>query len=190
MKALIINGSLKGDRILGEISEITENILSSIGYKVESILINEKKIDNCLGCFGCWIKTPGICVINDYGRDLVEKVMNSDVVIYLTPVTFGGYSSELKRMLDRIIPVLLPFFKKVNGEVHHKERYEKYPKVIVLGTLDEKDEDMEAIFNNLIQRNSLNWYNSFTGGSIIIKSEYNLKTQILEIIKSLGVIVC
>ncbi|MHA2001037.1 MAG: hypothetical protein ACTSVU_02975 [Promethearchaeota archaeon] len=54
-------------------------------------------------------------------------------MIYFTPITFGGYSSTLKKALDRQICILSPYFRKVNGEIHHKKRYNKYPSLIGIG---------------------------------------------------------
>jgi len=35
--------------------------------EIEDILIvsDDGTINKCIGCFGCWIKTPGVCVIKD-----------------------------------------------------------------------------------------------------------------------------
>lgn len=190
MKALILNGSLKEDESLEAVNKIIKEILCEKNYEFESILLHEKKIGECIGCFGCWTKTPGICVIDDYGRILTEKIINSDIVVYLTPVIYGGYSSELKKALDRIIPLLLPFFKKVNGEIHHKERYEMYPNIIVLGMMHDEDDEMKKIFNRLIKRNSLNWYNSFTGGTIQNNSEEEIRYELNNIFNNMEVGAC
>lgn len=190
MKALILNGEIKGDISLAKVDENTKELLIEQGYEVESILLYEKKIGECLGCFGCWVKTPGICVIDDYGRSLIEEIIKSDIVVFLTPTVYGGYSSEMKKVLDRIIPLMLPFFTKVNREVHHKKRYQKYPKAIVLGMMIDEDKLTEEVFNNLIKRNALNWYNSFTGGVIQNSTEEATKHQIIEKLKTMGVAVC
>ncbi len=180
LKALILNGELKEEDSMATINKLIEKILTGHGYEVESVLLREKQIGECMGCFGCWIKTPGICVIDDYGRTLIETLINMDTVIYLTPIVYGGYSSELKKAVDRIIPLILPFFKKVEGEIHHKKRYKNYPKVIALGVMSDEDNEMEEIFNSLIKRNSLNWYNSFTGGAIKNTSKEDIENQLKE----------
>ena len=190
MKALILNGSMKKDNSMAAVNKFTEELLVKKGYEVESVLLHEKKIGECLGCFGCWVRTPGICVIDDYGRILTENIIKSDVVIYLTPVVYGGYSSELKKALDRIIPLILPFFKKARGEVHHKKRYERYPRVVVIGMMSEEDNEMKEIFNSVINRNSLNWYSSFSGGIILNNPEEDIKFQLEERLKALEVEVC
>lgn len=190
MKALILNGGLKGDEGFEKARKLTEEIIAEQGYETDYILLREKEIGECLGCFGCWVKTPGVCVVEDYGQILAENIINSDMVIFLTPVVYGGYSSELKKALDRIIPLLLPFFKKVNGEVHHKKRYEKYPKVVVLGMMSEEDNEDKELFESLVKRNSLNWYNSFVGGIIIDNSEKDIKYQIRDKLKAMEVSRC
>ena len=118
-------------------------------------LLHSLEIAPCMGCFGCWTKTPGVCVIKDAGNGLAEAILNSDLVVFLTPVTFGSYSSELKKVLDRIICLVSPFFKKIDGEVHHQARYDRYPHLLVLGTLPKPDRESERIFSTLVERNAI-----------------------------------
>jgi len=78
------------------------------------------------------------------------------LIIHYTPITFGGYSSEMKKVLDRFIPTILPFFTKREGETHHKYRYEKRSSIISVGVLDEPNEEKKSTFKELVFRNSLN----------------------------------
>ena len=67
------------------------------------------------------------------------------------------YSSELKKALDRFpCPFLLPFFKKINGEIHHAPRYDKYPILVAIGVLPNLDEESENTFTTLVARNGIN----------------------------------
>ncbi|WP_432402914.1 flavodoxin family protein [Wukongibacter sp. M2B1] len=192
MKALILNGTIKGETALETPHSITTNILKDSNYKVTSMLLHELDIKNCIGCFGCWVKTPGICVINDWGRDIAKAIIQSDLVVYLTPIVFGGPSSELKKVIDRIIPLTLPFFKKINGEIHHKPRYDKYPRVMVLGVLHERNETLELTFKKLIKRNSLNWYNPQYSVAILHSfcEEIEIRNKIETLFKDEEVGVC
>ena len=71
-------------------------------------------------------------------------------MVYLTKVTFGGYSSALKRMVDHQIQNISPFFAmKVAGETHHQKRYEKYPDFLAVGWTDALDPQAEAVFQHL-----------------------------------------
>jgi hypothetical protein len=87
-----------------------------------------------MGCFGCWVKKPGECVINDKISDLNRKQMNSDVVVFLTPLVFGQFSANMKNVLDRWLPNMLPFFyKRSDGSTMHPPRYSSYPMQLMVG---------------------------------------------------------
>jgi NAD(P)H-dependent FMN reductase len=118
----------------------------------------EQKIGNCAGCFFCWVRSPGLCTTNDDNRAIAAKIVQSDLAIYLTPVTFGGYSSALKCMVDHQIQNILPFFVTIGGEIHHQQRYGHYPNALVIGWMDTPDAAAEAVFRHLVKRNAINMY--------------------------------
>ena len=79
--------------------------------------------------------------------------------VYVTPIVFGGYSYELKKLLDRQICNILPFMKKnETGETHHPPRYETNTKFIAIGVLPKPEEESEEIFKTLVGRNALNMH--------------------------------
>lgn len=158
MKTLILDGSFEGDRTGECVHRTLTTELKAQRWDVEHILLRDKKIGNCAGDFFCWVRNPGMCNTNDDNRIIAERIIQSDLVIYLTPVTFGGYSSELKRMVDHQIQNILPFFAKVNGEVHHQKRYKQYPNMLTIGWMDEPNAQAEAIFRHLVHRNAINMY--------------------------------
>lgn len=167
MKALIFDGSPEGDSTGERVAGVLAELLAVKGYETEHVVLRKKTIGNCSGCFGCWLKTPGICVIDDDNRELSRRFIGSDLLIMLTPVTFGSYSPELKRMLDHFIANVSPFFKTVNGETHHRNRYADYPDLLVTGWLDHRNEVEEALFRHLAWRNSINFYAQRSSWGII-----------------------
>jgi len=157
MKALILDGSREGDSLTPVAVLGMTFALAERGHSVELVRPRELAIAPCTGCFGCWTRTPGECVIMDDARDVVGSYVGSDFVVFVTPVTFGGYSSQLKKLLDRIIlSVLDPRFTVVGGEVHHRLRYRRYPKTVGFGTLPSPDPDAERLFARLVARNGIN----------------------------------
>ncbi len=192
MKALILNGAREWEKSLEPTHAVTADLLEKHDYEVESLLLHELKVKNCTGCFGCWVKTPGICVIDDIGRDITKAVIQSDLLVYITPIMFGSVSYEIKKVAERNIPLGLPFFEKINGEVHHQSRYNKYPDVIVLGMLPEKHEEMENIFKKLVKRNELNWHSDKYLQSILYTTydEEEIQNKVQDLLKSLEVKAC
>ena len=86
------------------------------------IISNNKKIKSCMGCFDCWIKTPGKCKIRDGYENLSKLYLKAEKVIIISQCFYGSYSPFVKNILDRTIPYLLPFFKFKNKEMHHITR--------------------------------------------------------------------
>jgi len=84
-------------------------------------------IHDCIGCFGCWIKTPGQCVIDDRGREFGKLIPEHDAFVIVSKCVYGSLSPDVKLMLERNIFVSLPFFHIVNGEMHHEPRYSRMP---------------------------------------------------------------
>ena len=155
---LILDGTRKGESDPAPVRAALENELGAKGWTSEVVELRDLVISACTGCFNCWIKTPGICTIDDDARKVSRKWVGSDLVILLSPVTFGGYSSVLKTMMDRNIGIVLPLFGKVEGKVHHKKRYERYPVLLGIGIAPAPDAESEKIFKELVHRNSLNMY--------------------------------
>lgn len=167
MKALILDGALPGDATMPAIAQHLQQALSASGWSVEVVALREQRIAYCLGCFDCWAKSPGLCKIDDDGRTVTAAMLASNLVVYLTPLTFGGYSSELKRALDRSICLVSPFFTRIDGEVHHKARYDRYPAVLGVGVAAAHTAAQSAIFTRLVERNALNLHAPAHGAFIV-----------------------
>lgn len=154
MKTLILDGSHVEDAMSSRIS----SALRAHAPRAETIVLREQKIGNCAGDFFCWVRSPGLCNIDDDNRIIAEKIVQSDLLVYLTPVTFGGYSSALKRMVDHQIQNILPYFARIDGEIHHQPRYQRYPSLLTIGWMKQPDAQAEAVFRHLVQRNAINMY--------------------------------
>ena len=89
------------------------------------IISDENKIKNCTGCFCCWIKNPGRCILKDGYENLAELYSKAEKIIIISKCCYGTYSPFVKNVLDRSIPYLLPFFKLKNNEMHHTIRYKR-----------------------------------------------------------------
>ena len=72
-------------------------------------------------------------------------------------MTFGGYSSELKKALDHMIPILQPFMHKRDGETRHPQRYERRRDLLVVGTVPAgQAQGPRRPPKRLVERNTLN----------------------------------
>jgi len=168
MKALVLNGSLSAGDPTDNCQAIILDELNQAGWDADTFVLRDTKIAPCVGCFGCWVKTPGKCLIDDAADDIARSAVASDLFILLTPITFGGYSSEIKKALDRLIPTISPFFEKIGEEIHHKLRYDSSPNFAVVGTLKGPDAECERIFETLVVRNAINLHSQQYAAAVVI----------------------
>ena len=91
----------------------------------ETVLIFDiGKLKPCICCYGCWLKTPGKCVINDGYENMGTLLSKCDRLIVISKCFYGGFSPFVKNVLDRsACPSLLPYFRTRKGETHHPKRY-------------------------------------------------------------------
>ncbi|MBY0492225.1 MAG: NAD(P)H-dependent oxidoreductase [Gemmatimonadaceae bacterium] len=157
MSVLLLNGALGPDPLLDDLAARLRHDFEVRGATVETVLLRIESIAWCQGCFACWTHTPGTCKIHDVGRDLARDFAQADTVVLLTPSRFGSYSSESKKLLDRTMSMLLPFFRRLDGETHHRPRYETRPRFGVLAVLEHADFDDAATLRVLAERNAVNF---------------------------------
>lgn len=120
MRVLAFNGSPRMQR--GNTARILAPFLEGMeeaGAQVELIYIKKLRINPCQGCFNCWLKTPGQCFQRDDMQALYPKLREADVWVFATPVYVDGPVAPLKNLVDRVIPLLLPFFEMREGHCRH-----------------------------------------------------------------------
>lgn len=129
--------------IIHDIKE--ENVRKMIrGNFQEQTIVEADMPKYCRGCFGCWLKTPGECVIKDSYSDNAQKIAHSKHLIIVSKCCYGGYSPELKAVIDRSISYLLPVFQTKDKKMFHKPRYKERITLSVLfyGDISEQEKEI------------------------------------------------
>lgn len=141
MNVLIINGSPKGER--SNTYQLTSAFLdgimdSEMPIEVQKLTVSKLDIRPCLGCFSCWNKTPGQCCIQDDMTQVIEKLLWADVMIWSFPLYYFSVPGPLKTLIDRQLPMVLPFMVDdggENGSGSHPSRYDMSGKrTVVIST--------------------------------------------------------
>lgn len=158
MKITILNGNpdpqqYTMDHYLNQLNQT----LSAGKHEVTILNLRDLDIHYCIGCFGCWVKTPGECVTRDESCQVCRAVINSDFTLWAAPLRMGFPTALLKKAMDKSIPLIHPYFEVDENEAHHRKRYDRYPR---LGLLLEKevgtsDTDL-AIIGDIFSRTALN----------------------------------
>lgn len=157
------------------------NINIQNGNDTKYFDLSSLKIANCMGCFRCWTKTPGKCVIRDDATVVYPCIAKSNKVIYVSRLKYGGYDSVMKTMLERAIPIQQAFIRIHNDETHHVQRAvtPKQATIIAYGEIDEEERN---IFRNLVARNASNM--SFESYNIIFTTEAMLDDMVNKVLET------
>ena len=120
MRILVLNGSPKKK---SDTFRLTDAFLKGLNrrheHEVHIINVIEKDIAPCRGCFGCWQRLDGHCVIHDDQNAILDLYRSADVIIWSFPLYCYGMPSHLKAVLDRTIPLVKMNMVEVNGRVQH-----------------------------------------------------------------------
>ena len=138
------------------IHDLNDKDLVDICFEDSDNLVNAIKCKNaCMGCFNCWIKHPKKCAYNDEYSNLVEYLKDSDELVLISKCRYGCFSTYTKRVLERCIGYVLPYFTIREGSIHHTSRYKNKLKLKVYfyGNIDISDKECAY---NLIKANALN----------------------------------
>ena len=107
MKILGISGSPRK----GNTEWMVEKVLDAArdaGAETELVLLRDKEIQLCRGCFVCEVgpdRKPGVCLIKDDMAPLLGKMLAADAFVFGTPVYFYMLSALLKNLMDRTVPI-------------------------------------------------------------------------------------
>lgn len=143
MNILAINGSPKGER--SNTWRLTSAFLRGIAAREEGACGHTPAVDTlhaakldikpCLGCFSCWSKTPGTCCLHDDMQAVIEKILWADVIIWSFPLYYFGLPGPLKNLIDRQLPMSLPFMSVEAQNGGHPSRYDMSGKrTVVIST--------------------------------------------------------
>lgn len=161
------------------IHDLSEDEWSKLEFDLENTIVipADGKYAPCKGCFGCWLKTPGKCVMKDKLQNIATQIVSSDELIIISENCYGGYSSRVKNVIDRSIATSLPFFAFRNKQIHHARRYPKKQIDLVVYLYGDMTEKEKKLAEKLIVANGINAAYKSTKLHIVGKLE-NLKEMI------------
>ena len=134
MKVLALNSSPRSEK--QSKTELMLNYLVAgmreAGADTEVVHLRSKRINNCIGCYTCWTKTPGLCIHkDDMTHELYPRWVQSDLVVYATPLYHFTVNAAMKAFIERTLPVLEPFLVESKGSTKHPLRA-KHPAIVML----------------------------------------------------------
>ena len=99
MKIVVLMGSpnIKGSTSI--LVDAFEKGAKESGHEVKVIDVCHAHIHPCIACVKCGYEGP--CVQKDDVEIIKKKLLNSDMVVFATPLYYYGMSAQLKIVIDR-----------------------------------------------------------------------------------------
>lgn len=121
---------------------------------------SDMEIQDCIGCWSCWLKSPGTCALKDDAYILYKDYINSDEVVILFNTENGFIDGNGKTFIDRLIQHFLPYIKLRNGECCHLKRYDKYPLINIYFEKSGLTNDEVQVIKNYLSRMAYHFHST------------------------------
>ncbi len=174
MNTLIINGAVKEN---GECKKLIEMFNKDLNAEV--IDIYKQNLSPCQDCGKC--QATGACIIDDNMKDIYEKTINADVIVFASPIYYSSMTGVMMNFLSRYQLFYLSEKKCKNkkaallltggGATKRLDLIEHQLK-LVLRIINAKYEGLVAYINTDNQ--------SITGSTDTIKKLDNLKKRLFD----------
>jgi len=93
------------------------------GATVQEVFLRNHTVHYCTGCYTCWTRTPGVCQLkDDMTRKLFPMFLESDLVVYASPLYHFTMNACMKAFIERTLPMVQPFLVDKGGRTSHPLR--------------------------------------------------------------------
>ena len=124
MKVLLVRANPRKTGYTQRLIDLFLQGLRETPAGITDVDLAEQNILPCLGCYHCWIITPGQCVHADGMAALLEQVLEADVVVCATPLYYYSMSSALKVFFERTFPLTREgLTRSARGGLRNNTRY-------------------------------------------------------------------
>ena len=143
------------------------------GAVAETLYLRNYKISHCLGCYHCWLQSPGQCVQKDDMTDtLFDRYLQADLVVLASPIYHATMNGRMKIFVERTMPMMDPLKEMPEGGAGAPHRFENMPKVVALSVAGYWDQVM-------FQALSLTWQMCL--GNDLIAEIYRNSSEFLTV---------
>ena len=118
MKALFVNASPRKNWNTHKMLESAMKGASDSGAECEMIHLYDYKFKGCVSCFACKVKnnkTNGLCAYRDDLRPVLEKALESDVIVAGSPVYFSYPTGMFRSFIERLLFPIMKYEVNPDG---------------------------------------------------------------------------
>ncbi|OGC37548.1 hypothetical protein A2526_02875, partial [candidate division WOR-1 bacterium RIFOXYD2_FULL_36_8] len=134
MKIFAISGSPRENSFTDKmLNSFVEGLGAAV--QISKFYPHKMEIGHCIGCLTCWTKTKGVCCFRDDMDKILPEIQSADIVILAFSLFVDGIPSHVKKVLDRMIPLLKGgMYIDKDGHTRHFIRKPKTQKAILISS--------------------------------------------------------
>lgn len=134
MKIFAINGSGKGrNGLTYRLFNILLDGMRQNGAEVETVDLKYADIHTCKACMKCWLSENKKCFQQDEMQSYLEQMINSDLLVFESPVYLQTVTSLMKKFIERCMPFSNKGFR-ISNNIYYHCLNKKVPPIVVLDT--------------------------------------------------------
>lgn len=153
-------------------------LIQSKGLETEYISTAGLNIKPCYSCGGCSTKSFGKCILNDDMDPILRKLIRTDTLILVTPVTWGSYSSDVKKVLDRTAIIGDSHYYVKKGELIKGMRC-NIKHMFAIGVKDNCSSEEKDAFTTLLRENVA--IMDISGKAFVVNEDSKIESMVEEI---------
>lgn len=101
MHILVLNGSPHRDGNTMHMVNAFKAGAEAAGHRVDIVHVAHMNIHGCLGCDHCKRTNPPTCAQKDDMQALVQKILETDMLVFASPVYYFTLSAQLQSVIQR-----------------------------------------------------------------------------------------
>jgi multimeric flavodoxin WrbA len=121
MKILLVQDSENKSGLSCDLLERLRDTIQKHGHSLEVLDLAKGDLAYCTGCLRCWSSESTACVTKDRMPEIEQRLLGCGLLLFITPVLFGKFSSTIKSAVD----------KGLGSQLHADTRY---PRFFIKGT--------------------------------------------------------
>ncbi|MHB1463118.1 MAG: flavodoxin family protein [Armatimonadota bacterium] len=170
MKAVIIDGNMNPSPVTGAVIHCLEPLLVSGGCQVSTITLREMSVQACTMCQQCSMTGQWNCTHGDEWPSIAQDAKSADLLLLLSPISFGGHCSLMKSFLDRLLFNLSPNYMRHQTAAAPGRSSHSIARICTVGMLSGADPEQETTFTELCRRNGLS-FGCLRCNSIVMRNQ-------------------
>lgn len=159
MEALILNALDRGTLEYG-ILETLICELQKYAIVIDTVHLPEVEVLPCRHCYQCWTKTPGLCVIDDMGREIAKGMLRNQVTMILSQSVDGEMPHIVKHAMGRTI-----------ANFSLTKIRDQYWNLAALGVVGQGNAALEQKYQENVRRMGIDFHCSDTTAGVIAMAE-------------------